>query len=140
MLSEKRRCTSINCEDQCAGDGYLYLESECYIRKVQTFSFSKIVYEKFGWKFKDIHVEIGKYYAMPLLVVTLGQGCTTFCYCRQHYFYLYEVRPPMSSSYIYEIRLINEYVFSGICHLLVPNSIIKCQLQYTPARPPNLIF
>jgi len=23
------------------------------------------------------------------------QGCTTFCYCRPHYFYLYEVRPPM---------------------------------------------
>jgi len=22
-------------------------------------------------------------------------GCTTFCYCRPHYFYLYEVRPPM---------------------------------------------
>jgi len=36
----------------------------------------------------------------------LEQGCTAFCYCRPHYFYLYEVRPPMSSSYIYEIRLI----------------------------------
>jgi len=33
----------------------------------------------------------------------LHQGCTTFCYCRPHYFYLYEVLPPMSSSYIYEI-------------------------------------
>jgi len=33
----------------------------------------------------------------------------------------------MSSSYIYEIRLIKEYVLSGICHLLVPKSIIKCQ-------------
>jgi len=31
------------------------------------------------------------------------QGCTTFCYCRPHYFYLYDVRPPVSSSYIYEI-------------------------------------
>jgi len=38
----------------------------------------------------------------------LHQGCTTFCYWQQHYFYLYEVRPPMSSSYIYEIRLIKE--------------------------------
>jgi len=38
----------------------------------------------------------------------LEQECTTFCYCRPHYFYLYEVRPPMSSSYIYEIRLIKE--------------------------------
>jgi len=26
---------------------------------------------------------------------TLSQGCTTFCYCRPHYFYLYAVRPPM---------------------------------------------
>jgi len=34
----------------------------------------------------------------------LHQGFTTFCYCRPHYFYLYEKRPPMSSSYIYEIR------------------------------------
>jgi len=25
----------------------------------------------------------------------LTQGCTTFCYCRPHYLYLYEVRPPM---------------------------------------------
>jgi len=25
----------------------------------------------------------------------LNQGCTTFCYWRPHYFYLYEVRPPM---------------------------------------------
>ena len=33
----------------------------------------------------------------------LKQGCTTFCYSRLHYFYLYEVRPPMSSSYIFEI-------------------------------------
>ena len=38
--------------------------------------------------------------------LALHQGCTTFCYCRPHYFYLYEVRPPMSLSYIYEIRLI----------------------------------
>jgi len=38
----------------------------------------------------------------------LHQGFTTFCYCRPHYFYLYEVRPPMSSSYIYEIRLIRD--------------------------------
>jgi len=22
-------------------------------------------------------------------------GCTTFCCCRPHYFFLYEVRPPM---------------------------------------------
>jgi len=34
----------------------------------------------------------------------LGRGVQPFCYCRPHYFYLYEVRPPMSSSYIYEIR------------------------------------
>jgi len=40
----------------------------------------------------------------------LHQGFTTFCYCRPHYFYLYEVRPPMSSSYIYETRLIREKV------------------------------
>ena len=39
---------------------------------------------------------------------TQDQGCTTFCYCWPHYFYLYEVRLPMSSSYIYEIRLIKE--------------------------------
>jgi len=38
----------------------------------------------------------------------LHQGCTTFCYCRPHYFYLYEVRPLMSSSYISEICLIKE--------------------------------
>jgi len=38
----------------------------------------------------------------------LHQGFTTCCYCRPHYFYLYEVRRPMSSSYIYEIRLIGE--------------------------------
>jgi len=31
----------------------------------------------------------------------LQQGCTTFCYCRPHYIYLFEVRPPMSSSYIH---------------------------------------
>ena len=36
----------------------------------------------------------------------LSQMCTTFCYCRPYYFYLYEVRPPMSSSRNYEIRLI----------------------------------
>jgi len=28
--------------------------------------------------------------------------------CRPHYFHLYEVRPPASSSYIYELRLIKE--------------------------------
>jgi len=33
--------------------------------------------------------------------LSLNQGCTAFCYYRLHYFYLYEVRPPMSSSYIY---------------------------------------
>jgi len=32
---------------------------------------------------------------MVLPYVALDQGCTTFCYCRPHYFYLYEVRPPM---------------------------------------------
>jgi len=37
------------------------------------------------------------------LALGLDQVCTTFCYCRPHYFYSYEVRPPMSSSYIYEI-------------------------------------
>jgi len=59
----------------------------------------------------------------------LDRGCTTFSYCRPHYFYLYEVglRPPMNSSYIYEIRLIVDYVLFGVCHLLVPKSIIKCQ-------------
>jgi len=31
----------------------------------------------------------------------IDQGCTTFCYCRPHCFYLYEVRPPLSSSYTY---------------------------------------
>ena len=38
----------------------------------------------------------------------LHQGCRLqpFAIPRPHYFYLYEVRPPMSSSYIYEIRLI----------------------------------
>jgi len=25
----------------------------------------------------------------------LDQGCTNFCYCRPHYFYLYEVWSPM---------------------------------------------
>ena len=34
---------------------------------------------------------------------TTGTGCTTFCYCRAHYFYLYEVQPPMSWSLVYEI-------------------------------------
>jgi len=29
-------------------------------------------------------------------------------YCRPRYFYLCEVRPPMSSSYIHEIRFIKE--------------------------------
>jgi len=37
------------------------------------------------------------------LALGLDQVCTTFSYCRPHYFYSYEVRPPMSSSYIYEI-------------------------------------
>ena len=59
----------------------------------------------------------------------LDQVCTTFFYCRPHYFYLYEVglRPPLNSSYIYEICLIIDYVLSGICHLLVRKSIIKYQ-------------
>ena len=46
-------------------------------------------------------------------------------------FYLYEVRPPMPSSYICEIHLIKEQVLSDICHLLVPKSIIKCQTPTT---------
>jgi len=33
----------------------------------------------------------------------LKQRCTTFCYCRPHYFFLYEVRLPMCWNYIYEI-------------------------------------
>jgi len=33
----------------------------------------------------------------------------------------------MSSSYIYEIRLIKEQVLSGICHLFVPESMMKYQ-------------
>jgi len=40
--------------------------------------------------------------------IAFSQGCTTFSYCRPHYFYLYEVQPPMSSSYINEMRLIKE--------------------------------
>jgi len=28
-------------------------------------------------------------------LISLQQGCTTFCYCRPHYSYLYEVPPPM---------------------------------------------
>jgi len=43
-----------------------------------------------------------------IILNQLEQGCTTFYYCRPHYFYLYEVRPPRSSCYIYEIRLIKE--------------------------------
>jgi len=42
------------------------------------------------------------------LLIVLNQGCRAFCCCRLHYFYLYEVRPPRSSSYIYEIRWIKE--------------------------------
>jgi len=38
----------------------------------------------------------------------LVQECTTFFYWRPHYFYLYEVWLPMSSSYIHEICLIKE--------------------------------
>ena len=38
----------------------------------------------------------------------LHQGFTTFC--RPHYFYLHEVWPPLSSRYIYEMRLIREHV------------------------------
>jgi len=52
------------------------------------------------------------------VVIILNQWCTTFCYCRLHYFYLYEVRPPMSSSYIYEIRLIQEWVLSSIGYVI----------------------
>jgi len=29
------------------------------------------------------------------LLIVLNQGCTTFSYCRPHYFSLYEVRSPM---------------------------------------------
>jgi len=43
-----------------------------------------------------------------MFFVCLEQVCTTFCYCRPHYLYFYEVRPPMNPSYIYEIRLIKE--------------------------------
>jgi len=87
----------------------------------------------------------------------LHQGLTTFCYCR----------PPMSSSYIYEIRLIGEQV-TAKCEptqntfkdKLIIYSITPCDItiqivthrvdwfsclgfvlfQYTPARPSNLIF
>jgi len=45
-----------------------------------------------------------------------------FCYCRPHYFYLYEVRPPMSSSYIYEIGLIKEKLLPGSWSWLIPVS------------------
>jgi len=36
-----------------------------------------------------------------ILGIVPSQGCTTFSYCRRHYFYSYVVRPPMSSSYMY---------------------------------------
>jgi len=49
-----------------------------------------------------------KYRALRNKYVSLGQGCITSTYCRPHYFYLYEVQPPMSSSYIYEIRSIKD--------------------------------
>jgi len=89
----------------------------------------------------------------------LRQACRTFCYCRPHYFYLYEVRPPMSSSYIYEILpSANQHRrHSNINWVFIPkyNSLwhhhldcyASCQLSfspcvcfasYTPARPPNL--
>jgi len=29
------------------------------------------------------------------------QGCTTFCFCQPHYFYLYEVRPPTCTTHTY---------------------------------------
>ena len=54
--------------------------------------------------------------------ILLEQGCTASCYCRPHYFYLYEVRPPMSLRYIYEIRL-NKEEFYPVN--VMPKSIIK---------------
>ena len=66
------------------------------------------VFQRYSIVFLHIGVSgMEKYFILCVVVfygrVCLCQGCTTFCYCRPHYFYLYEVRPPMSSSYIYEI-------------------------------------
>ena len=96
---------------------------------------------------------------------TTGEVATepsrSFCYCWPHYFYLYEVRPPMSSSYIYEILTAKcQPTQNTFKHKLRIHSITPCDitiqivthrvdwfsclafvlLQYTPARPPNLIF
>jgi len=90
----------------------------------------------------------------------LKQGCTTFCYCRPRYFYLCEVRPPMMrSSYIYKILpsanqhrthsnqlRIHSITFCDITIQIATHRVdwFSCLafvlLQYTPARPPNLIF
>ena len=89
------------------------------------------------------------------------RGSQPFCYCRPNYICLYEVRPPMSSSYIYEVGLIKEKLLPGICQIAYRiHSKTVCDItiqivthrvdwfpclsfvlfQYTPARPPNLIF
>jgi len=66
--------------------------------------------------------------------VCLKQWCATFFYCRPCYFYLYEVRPPVSSNYIYEIRLIEEYWFylvfmlNTFKHKLRIHSITLCDI------------
>ena len=100
-------------------------------RKIKFYRFESYVQNKNGLQNKfwqnlsRVHFGI---LCLSFCLNCLDQGCTTFCYCRPHYFYLYEVRPPMSSSYIYEIRLIKDKVLSGICHLLLPKSIIKRQI------------
>ena len=40
---------------------------------------------------------------LPIVSIPLNQGCTTFCYCQPYNFHLYEVQPPVSLCYIYEI-------------------------------------
>jgi len=68
----------------------------------------------------------------------LVQGSTTFCYCLSHYFYLYEVRPPMSLSYIYEIppsaNIFKQIVYSFYNSLWHdhPDCYASCQLIFLP--------
>jgi len=72
----------------------------------------------------------------------LEQGRTTFCYCRPHYFYLHEVLPPMSSRYIYEIRLNKEEFYpvnimpKSIINIIIKTkyNIIKMYNKYTSLR------
>jgi len=45
---------------------------------------------------------------MKTCLIRSHQGCTTFCYCRPHCFYLYKVRPPTRTTraYRYERPLV----------------------------------